>query len=272
MTRQGPDAARRLLQSDRPPRRVVAASARAGRRRHQFPALCRDHAHGRARQVRHGVPRRQCLRARRQHGGAQPLGAIHRQFRAAHAALGAVARSPAISASWRPPRPATTSRIHVARKFASLDHLSGGRAGWNLVTSGQEAEAKNFGRDKHYEHGERYERAREFAQIVVGLWDSWDDDAFVRDKESGQFFHPGKAASAQPQGREFLRARAAQRAAHAAGPPGDRAGRRLRGHDRGGGRIRRGDLLRAAHARARAEILCRAQGPGGRLRPLARTR
>jgi N-acetyl-S-(2-succino)cysteine monooxygenase len=79
---------------------------------------------------------------------------------------------------------------HVARKFASLDHLSGGRAGWNLVTSGQEAEAKNFGREKHYQHGERYERAREFARIVIGLWDSWDDDAFVRDKESGQFFRP----------------------------------------------------------------------------------
>jgi alkanesulfonate monooxygenase len=79
---------------------------------------------------------------------------------------------------------------HVARKFASLDHLSGGRAGWNLVTSGQEAEARNFGREKHYQHGERYERAREFAQIVIGLWDSWDDDAFVRDKESGQFFKP----------------------------------------------------------------------------------
>src|ERR1700731_95404 len=80
--------------------------------------------------------------------------------------------------------------FHVARKFASLDHLSGGRAGWNLVTSGQEAEARNFSRDKHYLHGERYERAREFAQIVLGLWDSWDDDAFVRDQESGLFFHP----------------------------------------------------------------------------------
>src|SRR6201988_5431270 len=81
---------------------------------------------------------------------------------------------------------------HVARKFASLDHLSGGRAGWTLVTSGQEAEARNFSRDKHYLHGERYERAREFAQIVIALWDSWDDDAFIRDKQSGQVFHPDK--------------------------------------------------------------------------------
>ena len=88
---------------------------------------------------------------------------------------------------------ATTSYnepYHVARKFASLDHISGGRAGWNLVTSGQQEEAQNFGRDAHYEHGERYERAREFAEIVTALWDSWDDDAFIRDKASGQFFNP----------------------------------------------------------------------------------
>jgi alkanesulfonate monooxygenase len=93
--------------------------------------------------------------------------------------------------------------FHVARKFASLDHLSGGRAGWNLVTSGMEAEAKNFGREKHYQHGERYERAREFACIVVGLWDSWDDDAFVRDKQSGQFFHPDKMHWLNHKGENF---------------------------------------------------------------------
>ena len=92
---------------------------------------------------------------------------------------------------------------HVARKFASLDHISGGRAGWNLVTSGQEAEARNFGREKHYQHGERYERAREFAQIVTGLWDSWDDDAFVRDKESGLFFHPDKLHPLNHKGENF---------------------------------------------------------------------
>src|SRR4029450_1113707 len=76
---------------------------------------------------------------------------------------------------------------HVARKFASLDHLSGGRAGWNLVTSGMAVEALNFSREAHYEHGERYDRAREFAQVVVGLWDSWEEDAFLRDKEAGLF-------------------------------------------------------------------------------------
>ena len=93
--------------------------------------------------------------------------------------------------------------FHVARKFASIDHISGGRAGWNLVTSGQEAEAKNFGREKHYAHGERYERAREFAEIVTGLWDSWDDDAFVRNKETGQFFHPEKLHPLNHKGESF---------------------------------------------------------------------
>lgn len=76
---------------------------------------------------------------------------------------------------------------HVARKFASLDHLSGGRAGWNIVTSASEGEAQNFSRERHLEHGERYARAHEFCQIVQGLWDSWEDDAFLRNKESGIF-------------------------------------------------------------------------------------
>jgi alkanesulfonate monooxygenase len=93
--------------------------------------------------------------------------------------------------------------FHVARKFASLDHISGGRAGWNLVTSGMEVEARNFNRDKHYGHGERYERANEFAEVVTALWDSWDDDAFPRDKESGQFFIPEKMHFLNHKGKHF---------------------------------------------------------------------
>jgi alkanesulfonate monooxygenase len=93
--------------------------------------------------------------------------------------------------------------FHVARKFASLDHISGGRAGWNLVTSGMEVEAKNFNRDKHYGHAERYERANEFAEVVTALWDSWDDDAFPRDKESGQFFIPEKMHFLNHKGKHF---------------------------------------------------------------------
>jgi alkanesulfonate monooxygenase SsuD/methylene tetrahydromethanopterin reductase-like flavin-dependent oxidoreductase (luciferase family) len=71
--------------------------------------------------------------------------------------------------------------FHVARKFASLDHLSSGRAGWNVVTTSNPDAAKNFGLEHHPEHGERYDRAREFVDVVTGLWDSWADDAFVRD-------------------------------------------------------------------------------------------
>src|SRR5262245_26914006 len=101
---------------------------------------------------------------------------------------------------------ATTSYnepFHIARKFASLDHISGGRAGWNLVTSGMAMEAYNFGRDAHYGHAERYDRAREFAEVVVALWDSWDDDAFPRDKASGQFFDPAKMHVLNHVGKHF---------------------------------------------------------------------
>lgn len=81
---------------------------------------------------------------------------------------------------------------HVARKFASLDHISGGRAGWNLVTTANPDAALNFGHDEHMAHGERYKRAREFFDVVTGLWDSWADDAFVRDAGSGVFFDPDR--------------------------------------------------------------------------------
>jgi N-acetyl-S-(2-succino)cysteine monooxygenase len=82
--------------------------------------------------------------------------------------------------------------FNIARKFASLDLLSHGRAGWNLVTSSTEFEALNFSLDQHVGHADRYERAREFAAVVTGLWNSWDDDAFIRDPESGVYFDPEK--------------------------------------------------------------------------------
>lgn len=81
---------------------------------------------------------------------------------------------------------------HVARRFASLDHLSGGRAGWNLVTTANPDAALNFGLTEHVEHGERYKRGREFFDVVTGLWDSWADDAFIRDVQNGTFFDPAK--------------------------------------------------------------------------------
>lgn len=80
----------------------------------------------------------------------------------------------------------------VARQFASLDHLSHGRAGWNVVTSPLEGSAKNFSREKHPDHALRYRIADEYLNVVKGLWDSWEEDAFIRDKASGQFFDPAK--------------------------------------------------------------------------------
>jgi alkanesulfonate monooxygenase SsuD/methylene tetrahydromethanopterin reductase-like flavin-dependent oxidoreductase (luciferase family) len=84
--------------------------------------------------------------------------------------------------------------FHIARRFASLDHISGGRAGWNIVTTGNPESAWNFGQDDHMEHDERYRRAREFYDVVTGLWDSWADDAFIR----RQFLRPREAACPQP--------------------------------------------------------------------------
>jgi FMN-dependent oxidoreductase (nitrilotriacetate monooxygenase family) len=80
----------------------------------------------------------------------------------------------------------------IARRFASLDHISGGRAGWNIVTTSNPDAALNFGLEEHLEHGERYRRAREFYDVVTGLWDSWADDAFVRDVDGGVYFDPAR--------------------------------------------------------------------------------
>ena len=81
---------------------------------------------------------------------------------------------------------------NVARVFASLDHLSGGRAGWNVVTTGREAAAPNFGQAHHMPHGDRYHRAHEFLDVVKALWDSWEDDAFRYDKARGIYFDRDK--------------------------------------------------------------------------------
>jgi FMN-dependent oxidoreductase (nitrilotriacetate monooxygenase family) len=91
----------------------------------------------------------------------------------------------------------------LARQFASLDQISGGRAGWNLVTSNNEAEAFNHGRETHVAHADRYERAAEFADVVNGLWDSWDTDAFIRDKQSGVYFDPSKLHVLDHRGKHF---------------------------------------------------------------------
>ena len=101
---------------------------------------------------------------------------------------------------------ATTTYLepfHVARMFASLDQLSEGRSGWNLVTSSAAAEAYNFSHAAHAAHGDRYERATEFTQVVLGLWDTFEDDAFVMDKASGLFVDPNKLHMLNHKGKHF---------------------------------------------------------------------
>ena len=93
--------------------------------------------------------------------------------------------------------------FNVARAFASLDNISGGRAGWNVVTTGLEGAAGNYGREQHFAHDVRYRRAREHLAVVRGLWDSYEDDAFPRDKSSGVFLDKAKQHKLDHKGEFF---------------------------------------------------------------------
>ena len=92
---------------------------------------------------------------------------------------------------------------NVARQFGSLDHISKGRAGWNVVTTGLEGAARNYGREEHFDHKVRYARAREFVEVVQGLWDSYEDDAFPRDKTAGAFLDKAKQHVLNHKGEHF---------------------------------------------------------------------
>jgi FMN-dependent oxidoreductase (nitrilotriacetate monooxygenase family) len=96
--------------------------------------------------------------------------------------------------------------FNVARQFSSLDHISGGRAGWNVVTSWLGDTAANFSRAEHPAHNVRYRIAGEYLDVVQGLWDSWEDDAHVADKESGVFVDPAKLHRLDHKG-EFFQVR-----------------------------------------------------------------
>jgi alkanesulfonate monooxygenase len=91
--------------------------------------------------------------------------------------------------------------FHIARRFASLDHISGGRAGWNIVTTSNPDAALNFGLEEDVDHDERYARAREFYDVVTGLWDSFADDAFIRDVEAGIYFDPARVHTLNHKGK-----------------------------------------------------------------------
>jgi FMN-dependent oxidoreductase (nitrilotriacetate monooxygenase family) len=93
--------------------------------------------------------------------------------------------------------------LHIARMFATLDHLSKGRVAWNVVTSTSDGEARNFGKAAHLDHPTRYERAAEFIELVRKLWDSWEDDALVVNKETGVFADSSKVHYTGHRGRWF---------------------------------------------------------------------
>ena len=91
----------------------------------------------------------------------------------------------------------------LARRFQTLDLMSDGRAAWNVVTSFNDGEAMNMGRDHHLEHDLRYDMADEFMEVVLGHWDAWEDDAIVQDKATGLFAHPDKVHRLDHQGKFF---------------------------------------------------------------------
>jgi FMN-dependent oxidoreductase (nitrilotriacetate monooxygenase family) len=93
--------------------------------------------------------------------------------------------------------------FHVARVFQTLDLMTDGRAAWNVVTSLNDGEAQNMGREEALDHDLRYDRADEFMEVVLGHWDAWEDDAIVQDKASGLFAHPEKVHRLDHQGRFF---------------------------------------------------------------------
>ena len=158
------------------------------------------------------------------------------------------------------------SPFHVARTFATLDHLSGGRAAWNVVTSVNDGEAQNFGVDAHLGHDARYDRADEFLEATTGLWDTWDDDALVLDREAGVFADPDKVHELDHEGEWFQRAGPAHRAPVAPGPPGAAAGRLVGSGPRLRRPVGRAHLHRRPQHRRRPLAL---QGPEGAHRPRA---
>lgn len=93
--------------------------------------------------------------------------------------------------------------FNVARRFASLDHITSGRAGWNVVTTSLASTATNFNKSEHLEHSLRYKRATEFVEVTKKLWDSWEDDTLIIDKETGQFIDESKFHEINHQGEFF---------------------------------------------------------------------
>ena len=154
--------------------------------------------------------------------------------------------------------------FHVARVFATLDLMTQGRAAWNVVTSLNDGEAQNMGRDEVIGHDLRYDRADEFMEIVLGHWDAWEDDAIVQDKATGLFARPEKVHRLDYQGRYFRSRGPFTVPRSAQGHPvliqagSSGRGKTLRRA------LGRGDLRRLSEHRGRPARLCGVQGGGRR--------
>ena len=140
--------------------------------------------------------------------------------------------------SWRRRRPPTTTRSTSRGSSRRSTISAAGRAGWNLVTSQNEDEALNFSQDAHMDHGLRYERAQEFWEVVTGLWDSWDDDAIIRDRSTGKYIRPSKKLHVLDHVGKHFKVKGPLNVARSAAGASDRgAGRAVRSR---GGSWRRG--------------------------------
>ena len=181
--------------------------------------------HRRARQVRPAVRGRHAGGAREGRPRHRPGRAEQHRFDLDH--VGGRRAPPNIWASWRRCRPPTTSPTPSPSRFASLDHISGGRAGWNIITTANDDAALNFSRKSHMEKTMRYQRAKEFVDICKELWDGWDDGAVVAARGNGVFVDHRQGAADRPPGAVLLGEGRARPAALAAGLAGAGAGRRL---------------------------------------------
>ena len=164
-----------------------------------------------------------------------------------------------------------TEPFNLARQFASLDHISNGRVGWNIVTSWLAAAAGNFGGAGQVSHADRHARAEEFMAVVKALWDSWADDAVIDDRVGGRYARPDRIRADQPQRRVLPGGRAAEPAALPPGPTGAGAGRVVRHRPPLRGSACRSRVHRPCGEGDRPGLLRRLKGARGDRRAVARS-
>ncbi len=162
-----------------------------------------------------------------------------------------------------------TEPFNLARQFASIDHVSGGRVGWNIVTTWLATASGNYGGAGPLSHAERYERAEEYMKVVTGLWDSWSDDAVLDDRANGQYLRRGQHPGHEPCRPALPGGRPAEHSAWPAGAAGVRAGGLIRHRPAVRRTVCRGGVHRADGEGHREGFLCRPESARRRRGPLA---